>query len=179
MRSLRPQALKKIGKDRTVLLLCLAVFLSYLPEAGQYSCFFVYLRLVRAPAGERGGGSAPLHVPDGIRCGNVEDRRRKRGRVAAGTVGMRAGAVRWPRFRCGRAPCRRDRRREPHHRSVPPAPRLRRPTANIRRRRRRWLRTSERPFGLCPPPLTAAGCDALRGRSASLAPPRRHECDVT
>ncbi|XP_043244449.1 hippocampus abundant transcript 1 protein-like isoform X1 [Amphibalanus amphitrite] len=39
-------ALKKIGKDRTVLLLCLAVFLSYLPEAGQYSCFFVYLRLV-------------------------------------------------------------------------------------------------------------------------------------
>jgi len=39
-------ALKKIGRDRTVLLLCLAVFLSYLPEAGQYSCFFVYLRLV-------------------------------------------------------------------------------------------------------------------------------------
>ncbi|CAG2123290.1 unnamed protein product, partial [Medioppia subpectinata] len=27
-------------------MLCLAVFLSYLPEAGQYSCFFVYLRLV-------------------------------------------------------------------------------------------------------------------------------------
>lgn len=43
------QALKKIGQDRTVLLLCLAVFLSYLPEAGQYSCFFVYLRLVSDP----------------------------------------------------------------------------------------------------------------------------------
>ena len=27
-------------------MLCLTVFLSYLPEAGQYSCFFVYLRLV-------------------------------------------------------------------------------------------------------------------------------------
>ena len=30
-----------------MLLLCLAVFLSYLPEAGQCSSFFVYLRLVR------------------------------------------------------------------------------------------------------------------------------------
>ena len=29
-----------------ILLLCVAVFLSYLPEAGEYSCFFVYLRLV-------------------------------------------------------------------------------------------------------------------------------------
>lgn len=28
------------------MMLCVAVFLSYLPEAGQYSCFFVYLRLV-------------------------------------------------------------------------------------------------------------------------------------
>ena len=27
-------------------MLCVTVFLSYLPEAGQYSCFFVYLRLV-------------------------------------------------------------------------------------------------------------------------------------
>lgn len=27
-------------------MLCFTVFLSYLPEAGQYSCFFVYLRLV-------------------------------------------------------------------------------------------------------------------------------------
>ncbi|OTF82252.1 hypothetical protein BLA29_012352 [Euroglyphus maynei] len=29
-----------------ILTLCVAVFLSYLPEAGQYSCFFVYLKLV-------------------------------------------------------------------------------------------------------------------------------------
>ena len=29
-----------------ILLLCVAVLLSYLPESGQYSCFFVYLRLV-------------------------------------------------------------------------------------------------------------------------------------
>lgn len=40
------QALKKIGHDKLILLLCVAVFLSYLPEAGEYSCFFVYLRLV-------------------------------------------------------------------------------------------------------------------------------------
>lgn len=40
------QALKKVGKDRTILMLCVTVFLSYLPEAGQYSCFFVYLQLV-------------------------------------------------------------------------------------------------------------------------------------
>merc|ERR1719400_407686 len=39
-------ALKKIWKDKTILMICLTVFLSYLPEAGQYSCFFVYLRLV-------------------------------------------------------------------------------------------------------------------------------------
>ena len=39
-------SLRKIWKDKTILLLCAAVFLSYLPEAGQYSCFFVYLRLV-------------------------------------------------------------------------------------------------------------------------------------
>nr|CAG4647755.1 EOG090X033O [Moina brachiata] len=39
-------ALKKVGKDRTILMLCVTVFLSYLPEAGQYSCFFVYLKLV-------------------------------------------------------------------------------------------------------------------------------------
>ena len=40
------QALKKIGQDRLILMLCFTVFLSYLPEAGEYSCFFVYLRLV-------------------------------------------------------------------------------------------------------------------------------------
>jgi len=39
-------ALRKVGKDKTILLLCVAVLLSYLPEAGQYSCFFVYLKLV-------------------------------------------------------------------------------------------------------------------------------------
>ncbi|KAK6617465.1 Hippocampus abundant transcript 1 protein [Polyplax serrata] len=40
------QALRKVGKDHTILMLCSTVFLSYLPEAGQYSCIFVYLRLV-------------------------------------------------------------------------------------------------------------------------------------
>nr|CAG4645413.1 EOG090X033O [Lynceus sp. MCZ IZ 141354] len=39
-------ALRTVGKDRTILMLCVTVFLSYLPEAGQYSCFFVYLQLV-------------------------------------------------------------------------------------------------------------------------------------
>lgn len=39
-------ALRKVGADRTVLMLCVTVFLSYLPEAGQYSCIFVYLKLV-------------------------------------------------------------------------------------------------------------------------------------
>ncbi|CAL8109530.1 unnamed protein product [Orchesella dallaii] len=39
-------ALRKVGQDKTILLLCVTVLLSYLPEAGQYSCFFVYLRLV-------------------------------------------------------------------------------------------------------------------------------------
>ncbi|KAL4617565.1 hippocampus abundant transcript 1 protein-like [Arapaima gigas] len=37
-------SLRKVGKDSTVLLICITVFLSYLPEAGQYSCFFLYLR---------------------------------------------------------------------------------------------------------------------------------------
>lgn len=41
------KSLKKIGKDELILMLCVMVFLSYLPEAGEYSCFFVYLRLVR------------------------------------------------------------------------------------------------------------------------------------
>ncbi|XP_044732987.1 hippocampus abundant transcript 1 protein isoform X2 [Chrysoperla carnea] len=39
-------ALRKVGKDPTILMLCITVFLSYLPEAGQYSCIFVYLKLV-------------------------------------------------------------------------------------------------------------------------------------
>ena len=39
-------ALRKIGQDHLILMLCVAVFLSYLPEAGEYSSFFVYLRLV-------------------------------------------------------------------------------------------------------------------------------------
>lgn len=37
---------RKIGRDFMIWTLCLAVFLSYLPEAGQYSCFFVYLKLI-------------------------------------------------------------------------------------------------------------------------------------
>lgn len=39
-------SIRRAGKDRMILTLCVAVFLSYLPEAGQYSCFFVYLKLV-------------------------------------------------------------------------------------------------------------------------------------
>lgn len=39
-------SLKKVCKDSTVLLICITVFLSYLPEAGQYSNFFLYLRQV-------------------------------------------------------------------------------------------------------------------------------------
>ncbi|XP_042191457.1 hippocampus abundant transcript 1 protein isoform X1 [Callorhinchus milii] len=39
-------SLKKVGQDSTVLLMCITVFLSYLPEAGQYSSFFLYLRQV-------------------------------------------------------------------------------------------------------------------------------------
>ncbi|KAF4525361.1 hypothetical protein B566_EDAN007844 [Ephemera danica] len=39
-------ALRKVGKDHTILMLCVTVFLSYLPEAGQYSCIFVYLKLL-------------------------------------------------------------------------------------------------------------------------------------
>ena len=38
--------MKKLGHDKLILMLCVAVFLSYLPEAGEYSCFFIYLRLV-------------------------------------------------------------------------------------------------------------------------------------
>ncbi|XP_068096084.1 hippocampus abundant transcript 1 protein [Hyperolius riggenbachi] len=37
-------SLKKVGQDSIVLLICITVFLSYLPEAGQYSSFFLYLR---------------------------------------------------------------------------------------------------------------------------------------
>ncbi|XP_064624362.1 hippocampus abundant transcript 1 protein-like isoform X2 [Lineus longissimus] len=39
-------ALRKIGQDEMMIMLCVTVFLSYLPEAGEYSCFFVYLKLV-------------------------------------------------------------------------------------------------------------------------------------
>uniref|UniRef100_A0A8C9T175 Hippocampus abundant transcript 1 protein n=1 Tax=Scleropages formosus TaxID=113540 RepID=A0A8C9T175_SCLFO len=39
-------SLCKVGQDSTVLLICITVFLSYLPEAGQYSSFFLYLRQV-------------------------------------------------------------------------------------------------------------------------------------
>lgn len=37
--------MRRAGLDHTILLQCVAVFLSYLPEAGQYSCIFVYLKL--------------------------------------------------------------------------------------------------------------------------------------
>ncbi|XP_046326676.1 hippocampus abundant transcript 1 protein-like isoform X2 [Haliotis rufescens] len=37
-------SLRKVGQDNLIMLLCVTVFLSYLPEAGEYSCFFVYLR---------------------------------------------------------------------------------------------------------------------------------------
>uniref|UniRef100_A0A665VPJ1 Hippocampus abundant transcript 1 protein-like n=1 Tax=Echeneis naucrates TaxID=173247 RepID=A0A665VPJ1_ECHNA len=39
-------SLRRVGKDPTVLLICVTVFLSYLPEAGQYSSFFLYLKQV-------------------------------------------------------------------------------------------------------------------------------------
>ena len=39
-------SLRHIWADRTVLVLSLVTFLSYLPEAGQSTCFFVYLTLV-------------------------------------------------------------------------------------------------------------------------------------
>ena len=41
------QSLRKVGQDPIVLLMCITVFLSYLPEAGQYSCMFIYLKQVR------------------------------------------------------------------------------------------------------------------------------------
>ncbi|XP_029159041.1 hippocampus abundant transcript 1 protein isoform X2 [Nylanderia fulva] len=44
-------ALGKVGKDHTILMLCVTVFLSYLPEAGQYSCIFVYLKLAMGFSG--------------------------------------------------------------------------------------------------------------------------------
>ncbi|XP_070196131.1 hippocampus abundant transcript 1 protein-like isoform X2 [Littorina saxatilis] len=39
-------ALRKVSQDQLILLLCVAIFLSYLPEAGEYSSIFVYLKLV-------------------------------------------------------------------------------------------------------------------------------------
>eukprot|EP00794_Sanderia_malayensis_P008132 gene8132-9002_t len=39
-------SLRKVGHDTVVLLLSITVFLSYLPEAGQYSCMFLYLKQV-------------------------------------------------------------------------------------------------------------------------------------
>lgn len=38
-------ALKRVGMNHTILMQCITVLLSYLPEAGQYSCIFVYLKL--------------------------------------------------------------------------------------------------------------------------------------
>ncbi|XP_061874627.1 hippocampus abundant transcript-like protein 1 isoform X2 [Colius striatus] len=39
-------SLNKVRKDSTVLLICLTVLLSYMPEAGQYSSFFLYLQQI-------------------------------------------------------------------------------------------------------------------------------------
>ncbi|KAI6230516.1 Hippocampus abundant transcript 1 protein [Aphelenchoides fujianensis] len=39
-------SLRVIARDRSVLQIAAIVFLSHLPEAGQFSCFFVYLKLV-------------------------------------------------------------------------------------------------------------------------------------
>uniref|UniRef100_A0A1A8L466 Major facilitator superfamily (MFS) profile domain-containing protein n=1 Tax=Nothobranchius pienaari TaxID=704102 RepID=A0A1A8L466_9TELE len=39
-------SLRRVGNDTTVLLICVTVFLSYLPEAGQNSSFFLYLNQV-------------------------------------------------------------------------------------------------------------------------------------
>lgn len=39
-------SLRSVGQDPTVLLISVTVFLSYLPEAGQYSSFFLYLKQV-------------------------------------------------------------------------------------------------------------------------------------
>ncbi|NWR97706.1 MF14B protein, partial [Motacilla alba] len=39
-------SLKKVRKDPTVLPICITVLFSYLPEAGQYSSFFLYLRQI-------------------------------------------------------------------------------------------------------------------------------------
>ncbi|XP_035698937.1 hippocampus abundant transcript 1 protein-like isoform X1 [Branchiostoma floridae] len=39
-------SLRKVGQDQVVLLICITVFLSYLPEAGQYTCIFIYLKEV-------------------------------------------------------------------------------------------------------------------------------------
>lgn len=38
-------ALRRVGNNPTILMQCITVLLSYLPEAGQYSCIFVYLKL--------------------------------------------------------------------------------------------------------------------------------------
>nr|XP_021152658.1 hippocampus abundant transcript 1 protein [Columba livia] len=55
-------SLRKVGQDSTVLLICITVFLSYLPEAGQYSSFFLYLRQVSLRDGSRGSKSQPTNI---------------------------------------------------------------------------------------------------------------------
>ncbi|ESO11368.1 hypothetical protein HELRODRAFT_194830 [Helobdella robusta] len=39
-------SLRKIGHDKLIVMLALTVFLSYLPEAGEYSSIFVYLQII-------------------------------------------------------------------------------------------------------------------------------------
>ncbi|KAG7229084.1 hypothetical protein INR49_013203 [Caranx melampygus] len=57
----RIKSLRKVGQDSTVLLICITVFLSYLPEAGQYSSFFLYLRQILQLAWY-GFGSQPCAI---------------------------------------------------------------------------------------------------------------------
>ena len=46
-------ALRKIGQDQVVMLVCGTVFLSYIPEAGQFSSLFLYLKqVIRFSRGE-------------------------------------------------------------------------------------------------------------------------------
>ena len=49
------QSLRKVSHSPGLLRICTVVLLSYLPEAGQYSCFFLYLKKVSQPEWEGRG----------------------------------------------------------------------------------------------------------------------------
>ncbi|XP_023255262.1 hippocampus abundant transcript 1 protein-like, partial [Seriola lalandi dorsalis] len=57
-------SLRRVGKDTTVLLICVTVFLSYLPEAGQYSSFFLYLRQLAGQQVRPGAAQAIRGKPE-------------------------------------------------------------------------------------------------------------------